>query len=430
MNLELYFKIVPRFLVVPSGRRSGKTEISKRRVAMEAATTKTEWDTNYYFLAAPVRQQAKDIYWDDMKALTKPLWRKPPSKTELTIYTECEGIRSEITILGMDAPERMEGRPWNGGILDEYGNMKPATFDEHVYPALADRKGWCLLIGVPEKGKMHYRDKALLATDNVIPESSHNSGSVVRSKLHPEWAYFHWFSSDILDAEIIEEARSTLDELTYKQEFEGAFNQEGGSLYYAYNKDLVDDNVAKRDPDEMLYLSCDFNKAPMAWLVAQTDTFRKRKRAKIVDHVTVPHDAKTQRTALAFVEKFKTHRNKYVYVTGDASNDYESIRDFTTDYIIIEETLKAHHWKVVLDVPDSNPNINNRVNIGNSVMEHRRCFINSVCTLLLLDLERNESDNKGGKNKTDPAQTHASDAFDYLMWLLFAHEFKQLGVAV
>lgn len=431
MNLWVYFgDMIPRFFIIPSGRRSGKTEIAKRKLVMEATTTRTKWDVNYYFAAAPTRPQASDIYWEDLKALTKPWWSKTPSETKLAIYTICDGIESEIRVVGLDVPARIEGRPWNGGILDEFGNMKPTAWDENIFPALADRSGWCWLIGVPERGKLHYKAKALYATDGVIPVSSHNSGSLVRSKDHPNWAYAHWFSSDILPEEEIQEAKETLDLLTFQQEFEGAFNQEGGQLYYAFHRDLVNDDVAKIDPDEMLYLTCDFNKTPMAWSVAQTDTLRGKKRLKIVDQVVIPHDAKTQRTALAFVDKFKGHRNKYVIVTGDASNDFESIRDFTTDYIIIRETLKAHKWKVILKVPAGNPNINNRVNIANSLMEHRRCFINSKCTLLILDLERNESDNKGGKNKKDLSQTHASDNFDYIVWEQFSHEFKQLGVAV
>ena len=167
----------------------------------------------------------------------------------------------------------------------------------------------------------------------------------------------------------------------------------------------------------------------MAWNVAQQDIYNKRRRIKFVDQVTVSHDAKTQQTALLFVEQFKNHGNKTILVTGDASNDTESIRDFTTDYIIIRETLKAHGWRVVVKVPPGNPNINNRVNVFNSLMEHHRCYFNSKCTGLILDLERNESDNKGGKNKTDPTQTHFSDAGDYLVWDLFAGEFKLLGVA-
>jgi hypothetical protein len=29
---------------------------------------------------------------------------------------------AEIWVIGLDKPERIEGKPWDWGILDEYGN--------------------------------------------------------------------------------------------------------------------------------------------------------------------------------------------------------------------------------------------------------------------------------------------------------------------
>ncbi len=420
-----------RFIVDASGRRSGKTELAKRKIVTVALTTETKFETNYYFCAAPTRAQAKKIYWNDIKALTRPWWSKQPSETELTVYTSLGDIQSEITVIGLDKPERIEGSPWNGGILDEYGNMKKGAFDENVYPALADREGWAWLIGVPE-GRNHYYDKALYAAGGVLPKILPNTGGMVEIE-NSEWGYFHWFSSDILPAKMIESARDTLDERTYKQEYEGEFVSYGGQLYYAYSNDVIDDLIARRNINNDIILSCDFNKSPMAWVVGQTDEIHTargtRTRLKIVDDVTVANNAKTQSSALLFIDKFKDQINKTVLITGDASNNFESHRDFTTDYMILKQTLEAHGWRVKVNVPTHNANINNRVNVANSLFEHKRCIINSKCTQLKLDLERNESDNKGGKDKSDPNQTHASDAFDYLVWLLFAREFKELGVA-
>jgi len=416
-----------RFKLVPSGRRSGKTELAKRKIVTTAVTTQSPWEVDYYFCGAPVRAQAKKIYWNDIKSLSRPWWRKPPSESELTVFLQFENTLAEITIVGLDAPQRIEGMPWNGGILDEYGNMKKQAFDENIFRALADREGWCWLIGVPE-GRNHYFDKALFATGNDLPISTPNNGSIVTSG-DPEWGFFHWFSSDILPAKMIESARNLLDERTFQQEYEGQFVSYAGQLYYAFDKDCINDLVAKRNPNSPLYLTCDFNKNPMAWSIGQTDMLGSLKRLKIVDDVNQMHNAKTQAGALQFVRQFETHREKHVIVTGDPANNYETHRDFTTDYMIIKSTLQKHGWTVQLKVPSHHPNINNRVNIVNSLFEHGRCFINSKCKLLALDLERNESDNSGGKDKTDPMQTHASDNFDYLVWLLFASEFKTLGVA-
>lgn len=417
-----------RFPVVTAGRRSGKTELSKRKVVREAISVISDYDKNYYFCGAPVRQQAKKIFWNDIKDLSRPWWTRQPSESELTVFTKNGNIESEISIIGMDVPQRIEGSPWNGGILDEYGNMKKEAFDMNVYPALTERYGWCWNIGVPE-GMNHYYDKALYASDNLIPRSIAGEGAFAQSTEDPNWALFNWWSEDILDKEVVEHARQMLDERSFNQEFRGEFVSYAGQLYYAYENDVINDLVAKRNLNDLIYLSCDFNKAPMAWLLGQTDMLAGKRRLKIVDHVTQIHSAKTQHGALELVKLLKDHKYKHMVITGDASNNFESHRDWTTDYYIIKNTLEKHGWDVRLKVPANNPNINNRVNVANSLFEHGRCYINSKCRLLKLDLERNESDNQGGKDKTDKMQTHASDAFDYLEWFLFASEFKELGVA-
>ena len=79
---------------------------------------------------------------------------RPPSEGQLSI-TPANG--AEISVVGLDAPERIEGRSINGAVLDEYGNMKPSVWGEHLRPALSDRLGWCDFIGVPE-GRNHYYD--------------------------------------------------------------------------------------------------------------------------------------------------------------------------------------------------------------------------------------------------------------------------------
>ena len=142
-----------RFNIVPSGRRSGKTEICGKRKLVLKALIGGEWPDWKGFAAAPTRIQAKRIYWEDLKKLIpKTLLAKPPSESTLTIPL-ING--SEIHVLGMDKPERAEGTPWDHGVLDEYGNMKKSVWPEHVRPALADRRGTCDFIGARE-GRNHY----------------------------------------------------------------------------------------------------------------------------------------------------------------------------------------------------------------------------------------------------------------------------------
>ena len=66
-----------RFKVVPAGRRSGKTERAKRNLVIQAIkeSSEGEWLDYRYFAAAPTRDQAKAIWWSDLKALV-PAWMR------------------------------------------------------------------------------------------------------------------------------------------------------------------------------------------------------------------------------------------------------------------------------------------------------------------------------------------------------------------
>src|SRR5690349_58188 len=66
-----------RFKIVPAGRRSGKTEIAKRELVLslwDCYVKPRPWDDPRFFAAGPTRDQAKRIFWKDVKALTPPAW--------------------------------------------------------------------------------------------------------------------------------------------------------------------------------------------------------------------------------------------------------------------------------------------------------------------------------------------------------------------
>ena len=104
---QKYLRSTARFNVVPAGRRSGKTECAKRRVILRAIM-ETEWADAWFVVSAPTHSQAKRIYWSDLKAMVpNNLLAKPPSEGLLSLFL-ING--AEITVLGLDAPERVEGR--------------------------------------------------------------------------------------------------------------------------------------------------------------------------------------------------------------------------------------------------------------------------------------------------------------------------------
>lgn len=225
-----FYRSSHRFNIVPAGRRSGKTELAKRKI-VRAALRGTAFDNPRFFAAAPTRDQAKRIYWNDLKSLVpRHLRDGRPSEGDLMIPL-VNG--SEIYVIGMDKPERMEGQPWDGGVLDEYGNMKEKAWPENVRPALSDRLGWCDFIGVPE-GMNHYHKLYERAKEQYAELG-----------VASPWAVFEWASVDILGVEEVEAARKDLHPLVFKQEYGGEFVDFSGVAILDTDKWLVTDPLSR-----------------------------------------------------------------------------------------------------------------------------------------------------------------------------------------
>lgn len=220
----LYYRSPHRFNMVPAGRRSGKTELAKRKL-VKRALRGTRFDDAHFFAAAPTRDQAKRIYWADLKKLVPNEYKRRTSEGELTIDLI---TGASISVVGMDKPERIEGTPWDGGILDEYGNMKEAAWPENIRPALSDRLGWCDFIGVPE-GRNHYYALYLKAKDEFAEGGEFSP-----------WAVFEWESKDILDPAEVEAARKDLHPLVFEQEYGGKFVDWSGVAILDVNRWLDD----------------------------------------------------------------------------------------------------------------------------------------------------------------------------------------------
>lgn len=411
-----------RFNTVPAGRRSGKTELAKRKI-IKRAIRGTRFDDARFFVAAPTYAQAKRIYWEDLKKLV-PKWllAGKPSESELVIRLI---TGTEVHVLGLDKPERVEGSPWDGGVVDEIGNTKPQAWGANIRPALSDRQGWCDLIGVPE-GRNHYYDMDKAA----------------RADTTGEWGAFHWKSADILPAAEIEAAKRDLDDLTYQQEYEASFVSFEGRAYYTFDEKT---HVAplKYDPKQPLILCFDFNVAPGTAAILQEqrlpgqyerdalgviDLSRPVTGTGIIGEVHIPRNSNTRavcRRLLADKEGNPTPWSKhtgYVYLYGDSTGGAEgSAKVQGSDWALIEEELRpAFKDKLINDVASSNPRERERVNAMNSRLLAKngtiRMMADPACPHVIKDFEGVRL-LEGGSGEIDkkatPLLTHVSDAIGY-----------------
>lgn len=328
-----------RFPIVPAGRRSGKTERAKRFLARQAM-----WYPNEkYFAAAPTYAQAKKIWWDDLKKLTLSCTHlKKPSESELKIYLP---NGTEIHIIGLDQPQRIEGVDWTGGVIDEIADVKGESLEANIMPALNTvnplrpyYRAWCWFIGVPD-GLNHYYNMAQYAQ---------NSGD-------PQWGYFHWTSEEILPPDVIESAKRTMPKKQYNQEYKASFETASGKIYDEYSK--VNLTLESILPHEELHWTHDQNYTPLSSSVVVI-----RKGIPYILNEIVLESAISSQSATEFVEKFKAHKNKKVYIYGDPSGQNGQKHGHKSDYDDIETVLKKHGWTFERRVKAKHPAIKDRQN--------------------------------------------------------------------
>ena len=329
-----------RFKIVPSGRRSGKTERAKRFLSRLAMKKPNE----VYFAAAPTRDQAKKIWWNDLKKLTfSDVHDKSPSESNLIIYMP---NGTEIHIIGLDVAARIEGVFWSGGIIDEIANIKNDSWVLNIKPALdtfnplrPDYRAWCWLIGVPEgMGNDFYtlHEYAMSAND-------------------PDWKVYTWFSEDILPSDIIESAKRTMSIKQYRQEFEASFETATGRIYEDYSSDNFTTRTIK--PHEQLLWMHDQNFTPLSSAIGVRDN----ESLYLLDEIVL-ESATSRQSAMEFVERYKDHKNKNVIIYGDPSGRNGEKHGHSSDYTDIEGVLRSNGWTFSRRIRRAHPAIKDRQN--------------------------------------------------------------------
>lgn len=325
-----------RFPLVPAGRRSGKTERFKRFLVKEAMKMPGQ-----YFAAAPTHDQAKKIFWQDLKDFTlSSTHPRRPSESDRIIYLPNGG---EIHVIGLDKPQRIEGIPWKGGGIDEFADIKPDAWEANIYPALntvnptcPDYRAWCWLLGVPDGLNHYYR---------LCEQAPLTSG---------EFEVFHWTTAELFK-EMAESAKRVMSAKQYKQEFEASFETANGRIYEDYSAANNTDEAIL--PHEELWWMHDQNFTPLSSAIG----VRRGNDLYLLDEIVLS-SAVSRQSALEFVEKFANHKNKSVRIYGDPAGRAGEKHGHASDYTEIEDVLRKAGWKFERRVKPAHPAIKDRQN--------------------------------------------------------------------
>lgn len=354
-----------------------------------------------YFVSAPTRDQAKRIFWDDLKKLADPVIK---DKSESELYFETLS-GSKLWVLGMDVPARFEGSPWNGGIVDEFGNMKQGILEENILPAIADTKGWLWLIGVPE-GRNQYFD--LVQNVKTDPEK------------YSEWGVYHWLSSAAMDPEEVERMRSIYDERTFRQEYEGSFESYEGRAYVYYDAN-IHRKPQKFDESLPLCFSLDFNLDPCIWLLGQDRmgfiSFQDEIKQRQTDIWKMCGELKAR---IGYLLGNKQYTHKLIFYGDFEHGQARSVSATSSSWQILRDEFRRYNAEFRLK---GHPRIVDRVNSVNSKLRSAdgtvKMGVDPKCVELCKDFEMVSMEMLTGSKDKAGERTHASDAGGY--WINYEY---------
>lgn len=201
-------------------RRGGKTVASVNDLIKGALTCQRP-DPRFAYIA-PLYKQAKDVAWQYVKYYSLAVPGAVAHESELRVDYPNGG---RVRLYGADNPDALRGIYLDGVVLDEYADMNPRIWGEIIRPALSDRKGWAVFIGTP-KGRNAFFDIHEMARQD------------------PDWFALTLPASEsgLIDMDELADARKTMTQEQYDQEYECSFTAAILGAYYG--KDIAQ---AERD---------------------------------------------------------------------------------------------------------------------------------------------------------------------------------------
>ena len=380
------FDCKARFRVAISGRRFGKTYLCIQEMAKFA-----RYPRRRVFYIAPTYRMAKDIVWNDLvEKFTKHKWVRKINHSDLKITLK---NGSDISLRGADNENSLRGVGLDFLIMDEFADIKENAYFEVLRPTLSDKNGAALFCGTPRGfGSWSY---------NLF----------TREKDDDQWASFQYTTLEggQVSKQEIEQAKSDLDERTFKQEYEASFVNYAGQIYYNFDrKENVMDKYTPQTAE--LHIGMDFNIDPMSAVVSE-----------IIGNKIIIHDEIVIYSSNTdeLVQEIKSrYQNKHIYVYPDpAAKQRKTSAGGVTDLAILKNA------GFNLRVRNTHPLIRDRINAVNTKLKNangvRTLFIANSCKNVLKSIERQIYKEGTTVPDKDNNYDHMNDALGYLVEYLY-----------
>jgi len=235
---------------------------------------------------------------------------------------------------------------------------------------------------------------------------------------------FSTYENTHLNKESIDERAADYDKKFMEQELMGRFVIFEGAVYYTfdrrYNAGDLAFKVAQYDQNSPMWLCCDFNIDPMAWVIVQPgiNSQTRLKEVHVIDELFIKN-CDTRQACLEFKNRYPNHNGGLV-LYGDATGRARHSSSNITNWKIIESELSI--YGITTKIPTRNPAPRDRVNAVNGLIcnsrDQRRVLVNPAkCKHLIRDFEQ-VSYKKGSTQidgEKDLMLTHPSDAIGYMI---------------
>jgi hypothetical protein len=316
-------------------------------------------------------------------------WIEDINETTMTITIRQSN--SQISLKGADNYDSLRGTGLDFLILDEFADIDKRTWYEVLRASVSDRLGHVLFCGTP-KGYGNWSYELYL-----------------KGKQDNDWDSFQFttIQGGIVSAEEIEQAKQDIDIRTFRQEFEGTFENYAGAVYYNFHP--VDNVVKPREIDwtKPLHLGIDFNVDPMSCCVSQIE----KEKIYFIDEIVI-YGSNTDELVQEIRDRYGS-KSQIICYPDPASKQRKTSAGGRTDLSIL---LNAG-FKV--KVKHKHPAIRDRVNAVNSRLKdskgERHIFVSQSCKTLIKGLQRQiYKENTNIPDKEDGFD-HMNDALGYMI---------------
>jgi len=379
-----------RFIVACLSRRTGKSEISNmigHIVTLNPGSNILIMAPNYSLSAISWDLQRKylnmfDIELERSNAKDKIIELKNGSTIRMGSVSQADSV---------------VGRSYDFIIFDEaaLNDDGASVFNVQLRPTLDKPNSKAVFISTP-RGKNWFYDYWMRGYDYNVEEG--------RAQEYPAWCSIKsgWYDNPRAIRQDIEDARASMNDAKFKQEYEADFIALEGQIWDLKEHHIIDVDLTTLDVWDIIGgLDLGF-KDPTAFVAVATDGYA----FYIIDEFQfIPKS--TSEVAERLQGKIARHKLDFIYIDSAAK---QTRLDLAHEYDI--STINAKKDKLL------------GIGYVQSLLEHDRLFVDASCEDTIATLNNYKWDDKEGLLNERPKHDQFSHIADAVRYALYTHSYN------